>query len=469
MEPVQLSQERREQILQLLELEKRKRREKIGLGEDYRLDWEALKRENRGREVSTKASIGEISSLRQRRQVSASHPVSAKASRSPSLSPHSPSLSLSSFKSFPVPPQLRSLPVSRSSSRTRDMDIERIRREVEQHWTFHPNLHLRSPSEGQFDPIDVVSLSWKDSLTRLSTPKTLTYTERNRLKLIKDNQELQQCTFRPVISPANTRLGHIDDRLFDDAVIRAKERQRIKAEHEELKAAECTFKPKIHGFGGEEKGKVPIYQRLTEVVRKREEEMRILTHKIAENEKNLKTYRPVINQKSEILAKKRHKTDVIQRMDSEHHLSEWRKSLLIQSNEQEEMKKCPFSPSLSPVLYQKPSKIDEIGRKIAELARKEREEACAFYPLVDKKSEEMVRKRRSEDWTGKDRVAGSLQYGDAELRYRIAGNTARLAQRYGGKEKGSGRSVPFTTEYRYSSPSSPFLSPRSTQPSLRLS
>lgn len=401
MEPVQLSEQRKATILRLLEEERESRKRAVKQGTEYQIDWDTLKQTKFTRDVSTKASFAEMSSRPVQRQSSDLLFKSLPVSVCPTISPRSPSMSLPSTMSSPL--GLKSSPVSRTSSRTREMDIERIRREVEQEWTFHPNSqHKLRRSEGQLDPVDVISVDWQEKIDRLSTPRTQAYTERERLKAIQEEEAVQQCTFHPHISVSQSPTGTIDRRLFEDAILRAKERQRIQALHEESKAAECTFRPRIHSSSTPSPSP-PIYQRLTDIVRKREAELESLKLKIAEEEKELKSFRPVIGRKSELLAGKYYgfdaKRTVVDRMESQSQLSEWRKSLLIQTRDRVEMRKCPFSPQLSPVTSPL-SHAHQINKKIAQLAANNDDLAYSFHPLVDSKSESIVKKKqKSEDLT----------------------------------------------------------------------
>jgi len=406
MEPARLSDQRKATILRLLEEERESRKRAAKQGADYQINWETLQPAKLTSNVSTKASFAEMSSRPPHRQASKYEFKSLSASVSPAASPRRSSLSLPSTVSSPL--WLQSAPASRASPRTREMDVERIRREVERNWTFRPNSHpcLRR-SEGQLDPVDVISLDWQEKVDRLSTPRTQIYAERERLKAIQEEAAVQQCSFHPVISLSQPRTGTIDHRLFEDAIARAKERQRSQALHEEYKAAECTFQPRIHSPTGRTPNP-PIYQRLTEIVRRREAELESLKQKIAEEEKELKSYRPVIGRKSEALAEKYYGGDgereVVGRMESQHQLSEWRKTLLIQSRDREEMRKCPFSPRLSPVASPVAHR-HQIAQKIAQLAANNDDLAYSFHPLVDSKSELMVnKKQKSEDLSWAQRL-----------------------------------------------------------------
>lgn len=408
MEPVRLTEERKAAILRLLDEERESRKLAVIQGQEYKINWATLNQEKRRQNASMKASFEEIPSKPMRRHASECLWKCATASVSPATSPRSPSMSIPSTISSPMCLRQGSVPASRASSRTREMDIERIRREVEKEWTFSPNSH-RSPrrSEGQLDPVDVISLDWQDKIDTLSTPKTQIYLHRAHLKALQEAESLQQCTFHPHISSPKASEGYINDRLFQDAVIRAKERQRLQALHEESKAAECTFKPRVHS-SNRENAHIPIYMRLTEVVRKREAQLETLKRKIAEEEKELRTYRPIIGRKSELLAQKYYgtdgKCDVVNRMEGDYQLSEWRKTLQTQSRDREEMVKCPFSPQLSPVTLPLPHK-QQISKKIAKLAAYSDDLAYSFHPLVDSKSESMVnRKHKSEDISENERL-----------------------------------------------------------------
>lgn len=390
MDPtVELSASRRSEILQRLQEERDQRKRSVMAGEEFRIDWESL----RTSATSHRKPDGSLSQ---------SHRKVSSLASSPCFSPRSPAPSVKSVsaRSQPLSPAENrcSIPASRTSFRTREMDIERIRSTVERQWTFQPNSHkLRRSLSGQIAPLDLQTSELQERWERLSTPRTKAIADREKTKRLMEEEEVRKCPFRPTISRYEVgREGRVDERLFSEAVVRAKERQRLQAMNEELEAAEYTFQPRTHAPKG---GSPPIHQRLRTIADQREAELAELRARISSAESDLKTYRPRINSESAVLAHVHYikngisGKDVVARMETETLRTEWRKILATKEAERKEVQKCTFAPRLSdrPV-----TSGEAIVARVKRMIAGEDEE-CTFHPEVDKKSKELAQ-RRGRDW-----------------------------------------------------------------------
>ncbi|CAG9322429.1 unnamed protein product [Blepharisma stoltei] len=257
--------------------------------------------------------------------------------------------------------------VSRSSSAppTKRKSIEQMIQEKEEKFreecTFRPKINKLPKGKGLDYHETEKNMSWEAKLNNLARPKTDIIEMRERMKREKEEQESSICTFKPNITTTTRSVNRsveltVEERLYQDAESKFQERERLKREKEDIEAANYPYQPQVQAsvskLVGTKKLKPPLYQRLDEVQKERNDTLHRIKQESEENDPDL-TFKPRINAYSAQLASYRKVKNDEENMSITEKLSKdasdklERKQRLAEAYSQEDVDRYTFSPQIS--------------------------------------------------------------------------------------------------------------------------
>lgn len=154
------------------------------------------------------------------------------------------------------------------------------------------------------------TLTQEERWRRLLEPKTTKIQQLEKAKVEKERKEVAEtCSFKPKIQkppqPDYKTKQEIINRLHSEANKREEKREKLKRKIEEERMKECSFKPalKKERFGSTRSISVkPLYERVDEVQKRKNEILVELKVEAELNDENLK-FKPQVNKNSEKLYK----------------------------------------------------------------------------------------------------------------------------------------------------------------------
>mmetsp|Transcript_28557 Transcript_28557/g.50753 ORF Transcript_28557/g.50753 Transcript_28557/m.50753 type:complete len:779 (+) Transcript_28557:58-2394(+) len=301
---------------------------------------------------------------------------------------------------------------------------EELRRQADEHLrevcTFKPSITPLPKTKELNYNATIGYISPEKRIQTLAKPKTDTILKREQLKREQEEKQAKECSFKPKTNAYKSKTSTIsemppNDRLYIDAEQRAQARDRRKREHDEQESAAYSFKPQVEASTSAlaQNSRPPIYMRLKEVQKEKNEHMQQLRKEIEKNDPHL-TFHPKLNPKSARMAEQRKKfedvedTDVVERLLLNAQVNLERKHRKEEFWEREEVERYPFAPQLSvnaeinagSVGYQgsyqsfmeRQQAHLEKTRSKQKLLQSEAESDphCTFRPNIDKNSEYIV-------------------------------------------------------------------------------
>lgn len=312
--------------------------------------------------------------------------------------------------------------MSRSSSAppTKRKSVEQLIQDKEekfrQECTFKPIINKMPKGRGLDYHETHKNTSWEAKLRSLSKPKTETIELRERMKRDKEEQESSICTFKPNITThrsINRSLEFpVEERLYQDAESKFQERERLKREKEDIEASNYPYQPQVQAsvskLVGTKKLKPPLYQRVEEVQKERNESLYKNKLNSEQNDPDL-TFKPKINPYSVQLAsfrKIRNDEDTMtisEKLSRDANDKNERKQRLVEAYSQDEYDKYTFSPQISisnelaggsinfpgadqEFLERQKMMQERVRQKREELMAKINQTQYTFKPKIDKTS-----------------------------------------------------------------------------------
>ena len=250
--------------------------------------------------------------------------------------------------------------------------------------------------------------SVEDKFDRLSRPKTDTIQRRERLKRETEEKLLAECAFKPKINQsARSSAVDVSERLYREAENRIADREQLKRMIDEEQVSLYAFQPQVQGsttvLVGKMAEKPPIYKRVNEVQRERQETLQRLRVASERNDPDL-TFKPAINVRSARLAEQKLITSGEAHLSISEKLAKDAQEKLTRqlqrAEDQSDLVRYSFEPQLSISSQDLPrGSFLERQRLNAEKQKARREEIrakagaaeqCTFKPVVDRTSSIIV-------------------------------------------------------------------------------
>ncbi|EAS02389.1 hypothetical protein TTHERM_00727490 (macronuclear) [Tetrahymena thermophila SB210] len=254
---------------------------------------------------------------------------------------------------------------------------KRTEQEYIQQTKFPFKPEIKEIPKNIYGDCDKLKISRQEQWERLLRDKIETLTSRENLKILQQQKEISEnCTFVPQISDISKLImadkqenQPIQDRLYAEGLKKQQEREELKRKYEDSKT--YPFKPNIEESIKALKGNAaftkPLYQRVDEVVKERQES-RLQLQMQTQNDQQY-TFKPILNPKSEVIAKdKIDGKSVVQRLLDDIQEKEQRKSKIIENHNHSVSQMCTFQPSINP------SNRDDDEQKDSESYQKRQEE-----------------------------------------------------------------------------------------------
>jgi len=387
MEDVNLSDSRKQEIIESLKKERQKRKELLEQGTSLQIDNSDLTESNSSAYRSQ--TINKL--LKERRdssQTADNMLKSAKKQLQDSILKQRQTRDLlnTSAKASPSnePPKPQKRQVKKPQPRPSSAPSKK-KPEIPS-YNFKPQI-TPLPSGKQFNYKTTELWEDKDQrLDELAKSKTEAYKRRESAKKQKELLEQKECTFRPKVSehPSNRPFQNepVEERLMKMGKEKDITLQKLLRKKEESEIAEHTFHPQVSVKTTEKKP--PIYKRIEEIQQEKEAER----HKVIQEyeEQSSLTFRPRINPSSKKIAK------------SKVHSKPKEKNLDLLK---EELQKYPFAPQVTysgePNLEEFISRQEEFLNKKTlnqqEIRKKWAEhEKCTFSPVLNPHSQKLASK-----------------------------------------------------------------------------
>lgn len=204
--------------------------------------------------------------------------------------------------------------------------------------TFKPKINPL-PKSKDFNYNEPKTVPFESRLDDLSKPKSETIKKREQERILKEKEVEESYSFKPQISdyPSKRQSEPIEERLIKLGEERTKLKDKLVKEKEMNEMICHSFTPKISAESEKlVKNKPPIYKRIVEVQKQKNDEMEKL--RLENEKKSDMAFQPRINPNSERLAAYK------QRVDGEENP---RKTKSIDKYRIEESEKYTFSPRIT--------------------------------------------------------------------------------------------------------------------------
>lgn len=199
--------------------------------------------------------------------------------------------------------------------------------EFKKNCTFKPKINRNSES------LKNNELTMEQKILMLSRPKSEQHEKREKLRRELEDLKHIECTFKPNIMPYRGSVKSsndypVEERLYQDAEFKNQERERMQRLRQEELASNYPFRPQVQMTAsklvGNKKERPPIYQRLEELQKEKNNNRNIMRLEAEQNDPDL-TFKPKINQNSYMLAharKQRNSSETDTKCSKNRHNSE---------------------------------------------------------------------------------------------------------------------------------------------------
>ncbi|CAM9684559.1 unnamed protein product, partial [Chrysoparadoxa australica] len=199
-------------------------------------------------------------------------------------------------------------------------------------------------------------ISGKQRLAQLAQNMSKLYEEREMQRLANVEREEKECTFQPalVAKPSSTPAAEacVFDRLLQYEKEKNAERALAAIHLDQAQLRDLSFQPSLPSSSGKSRGQrfgaesVPLHERVWEVQRQREHNMRVL--QVEQEAREGLTFVPQISKVSQRIARKdRGHQDVGTRLVADAQLRRERQLKLAEEAEAERAQEATFAPRLS--------------------------------------------------------------------------------------------------------------------------
>ena len=289
-------------------------------------------------------------------------------------------------------------------SKTKEDLVKEAEEKLRAECTFHPKI-TQIPQGKAYAYSQKTNV--ENRFERLSRPKTEIIQKREKLKREIEEKTLAECVFKPKINQsARSSAMDVSERLYREAENRTMEREMMKRMLDEEQVSLYAFQPQVQTSTSVLVGKLaerpPIYRRVNEVQRERQETLQRLRVASERNDPDL-TFKPNINSKSAKLAEQRLITSGEAHLPISEKLSKDAQDKLtrqLQRAEESDMVRYSFEPQLSVSSQDYPKgSFLERQKMMAEKQKQRKEEIraksgaaeqCTFRPAVDRTSSIIV-------------------------------------------------------------------------------
>ena len=234
-----------------------------------------------------------------------------------------------------------------SCKKNRQDLINQREEEFKRNCTFKPKINRSGYSKQLNYSESPGNLTFEQKIEQLARPRSELIEKREKMRRDREMGEDNECTFKPCITPyksVNRSFSEypVEERLYQDAETKFNERERIKREKEDQLANKFPYSPQVQAsvskLVGIKRDKPPLYQRLEEVQKEMSERKKIIRLEAENNDPDL-TFRPQINQNSNLLAQMKKNRE----LNSSRGSSVERKRIVEQSIEEN----YTFTPQIS--------------------------------------------------------------------------------------------------------------------------
>ena len=267
---------------------------------------------------------------------------------------YAPKRNVSRTPSRTQPKRPSSAPPSRK--KTTEQLIKEREEKFRQECTFKPKINkLPNKKELNYNTSEK-RLTPSQKLEQLCKPKTEIIEKREKLKRELEEKENEECTFRPNLTKPRERLNRswselpVQERLYKDAESKFNQREKRTRMKEEMEANSYPYQPQIQSstqkLSGKSRERPPIYQRVLEVQKERNEYLQTIRKSAEEKEPNL-TFKPSIDKKSQRMALIRKIKNEETNLPVSEKLSRNASQKMIRRQEEMSSEDYTFSPQIS--------------------------------------------------------------------------------------------------------------------------
>lgn len=308
--------------------------------------------------------------------------------------------------SKPLVSPSRSSSAPNSCRKNRQDLIKEREEEFKKNCTFKPQINRSGYSKQLNYSESPGNLTFEQKIEQLARPRSELIEKREKMRRDKEVGEDTECTFKPSITPyksVNRSFSEypVEERLYQDAETKFNERERIKREREDELANKFPYSPQVQAsvskLVGNKRDKPPLYQRVEEVQKEMSERKKIIRLEAENNDPDL-TFRPQINQNSNLLAQMKKNRE----LNSSRNSSVDRKRIVEQSYEENYTftPQISFNPSVATKDFLERQKaLQEKLQKKREQMMERLQASYTFKPNIDRTSQYITEgnKDRSRD------------------------------------------------------------------------